>query len=134
MARKSFLGVGWNYPIGVGATGNLAEAEGEDSIEQSILLILGTAPGERVMRPSFGCRIHDYVFHPNNASTASLVSYHVREALVKWEPRIDDMRVSAYPDSANDNVMLVDVTYRVIRTNAIRNMVYPFYLRREQDL
>ncbi|GMV40699.1 MAG: hypothetical protein AMXMBFR64_24150 [Myxococcales bacterium] len=135
MARKkSFLGVGWAYPLTVNATGNIAQKEGEETIEQAILLILGTAPGERVMRPDFGCRIHEYVFHPNNASTASLVSYHVREALVKWEPRIDDLKVSAYPDSANENVMLVDVSYRVIRTNAIRNLVYPFYLRREQDL
>jgi phage baseplate assembly protein W len=108
--------------------------EGEANIEQSILLILGTAPGERVMRPTFGCRIHEYVFYPNNASTASLVAYHAREALVKWEPRIDDITVSSYPDSAAENVLLVDITYRVIRTNDLRNMVYPFYLRREQDL
>ena len=132
--RKSFLGTGWDFPLGANATGNIATSDAERNIEQSILLILGTAPGERVMRPDFGSRIHEYVFHPNNASTASLVAFHAREALVKWEPRIDDVTVQAYPDTGTENVLLVDISYRVIRTNDLNNMVYPFYLRREQDL
>lgn len=132
--KKNFLGRGWSFPVGVDSTGVIALSEFERNIEQSLLLILGTAPGERVMRPDFGCRIHEYVFHPNNANTAALVAYHAREALVKWEPRVDEVIVQAYPDSQNDNVLLVDIKYRVIRTNDLKNMVYPFYLRREQDL
>ena len=132
--KKNFLGRGVRFPVSLDARGNLALSELEENIEESIQIVLGTALGERVMRPDFGCKIHDYVFHPNNASTASLVSYYVREALVKWEPRIEDIAVQAAPDSSRENVMAVAVTYRVRRTNNLRNLVYPFYLRREQDL
>ena len=131
---KNFLGRGIQFPICLDARGNLALSEYEQNIEESIAIILGSAPGERMMRPEFGCKIHDFVFHPNNAGTSSEVSYHARESLVKWEPRIEDIKVSAYPDGSRENVMLIDVTYRVIRTNRVRNMVYPFFLRREQDL
>jgi hypothetical protein len=121
------------FPVGLDARGGLGLSEFDQSIEEAIRIILGTAPGERVMRPEFGCRIHDYVFHPNNASTAALVGFYVREALVKWEPRIEDVAVSAHPDAARENVMTVSISYRVARTNSARNLVYPFYLRREQE-
>lgn len=132
--RKSFLGRGLSFPFAVDGQGRLRMSEEERSIEQSLLLILGTAPGERVMRPDFGCEIHDYVFRPNNATTASLVSYYARESLVKWEPRVDNVRVKAFPDQFQENLMKVEITYRVIRTNDLKNLVYPFYLRREEDL
>lgn len=132
--KKSFLGRGLSFPLSVTPQGGLALSEFEKNIEQSILVTLGTAPGERVMRPDFGCRIHEYVFHPNNATTSSLVAYYTREAILKWEPRVEDVEVEAYPDPSRENVMLVEVRYRVIRTNHMKNMVYPFYLRREQDL
>lgn len=132
--KKNFLGRGIQFPVGLDARGNLALSEYEQNIAQAIEIIIGTAPGERVMRPDFGCKIHEFVFHPNNASTASQVSFYVREALVKWEPRIEDVQVSAFPDGGRENVMLVDISYRIGRTNSTRNMVYPFYLRREQDL
>ncbi len=132
--RKSFLGRGLEFPVTVDGVGKFALSEAEHNIEESVLLILGTATGERLMRPDFGCQIHDYIFRPNNATTASLVSYFAREALVKWEPRIEDVRVRAYPDSLQENLMRVDISYRVIRTNDLKNLVYPFYLRREEDL
>lgn len=132
--KKNFLGRGIGFPVGLDARGNVALSEFEQNIDESIHLILGTAPGERVMRPDFGCRIHDYVFHPNNAATAALVSFYVREALVKWEPRIEEVSVSSAPDAGAENVLRVDISYRVRRTNTTRNLVYPFYLRREQDL
>jgi phage baseplate assembly protein W len=132
--KKNFLGRGIQFPVGLDARGNLALSEFDDNIAESIHLILGTAIGERVMRPEFGCRIHDYVFHPNNPSTASLVGYYVREAIVKWEPRVENVVVNSYPDPAEENVMRVEISYKVSRTNSIRNLVYPFYLRREQDL
>jgi phage baseplate assembly protein W len=131
--KRSFLGRGFAFPVGLDSRGNLALSEYEQNIEESIRIILGTAPGERVMRPEFGCRIHDYVFHPNNASTAAIVGFYVREALVKWEPRIEEVAVVARPDPSAENVMRVDVSYRVTRTNSVRNLVYPFYLRREQE-
>ena len=103
--KKSFLGRGVQFPVGVNPTGGLALSAFESNIEESIHLILGTAPGERVMRPDFGCQIHDCVFQPNNATTASLVSYHVRDALVKWEPRIKDVRVRTRSDSVSCDVV-----------------------------
>jgi len=132
--KKSFLGKGLSFPFAVDGQGRLKMSASESNIEESLLMILGTAPGERVMRPDFGCGIHDYVFRPNNATTASLVSYYAREAIVKWEPRVEDVRVRAYPDALEENMMKVDITYRVIRTNDLKNLVYPFYLRREEDL
>lgn len=131
---KSFLGRGIAFPFRVDSRGNVALSEYEQNIEESIQIILGTAIGERVMRPLFGCRIHDLVFHPNNASTAALASFYVRDALVKWEPRIENVSVTAYPDPERENCLLIDITYRVRRTNNLRNLVYPFFLRREQDL
>lgn len=132
--KKSFLGRGIAFPVRIDEKGNVAMSEYEKNIDESIHIILGTAPGERVMRPEFGCRIHDFVFYPNNESTAALVSFYVREALVKWEPRIEEVRVRAYPDPERENTLLVDISYRVRRTNNMRNLVYPFFLRREQDL
>ena len=132
--RKSFLGKGWRFPVGVDGSGGIGmSAEGE-SIEQSIRILLGTAVGERVMRPEFGCQIHNYVFHPNDASTASVVSYYVKEAIQKWEPRVQSIRVQSYADPAAENTMLIDIQYEIRSTNRMENMVYPFYLRREQDL
>ncbi len=134
MAQKSFLGSGLRFPLGVNAVGGVAMSEGSDNIEESIRIIIGTAVGERVMRPLFGSRVHDFVFHSNSESTAGLVAFYVREALIKYEPRITDIRVVAKPDPKRDNVMSVSVRYTIRSTNVDHNLVYPFYLRREQDL
>lgn len=134
MAQKSFLGSGLRFPLGVNAVGGVAMSEGSDNIEESIRIIIGTAVGERVMRPLFGSRVHDFVFHSNSESTAGLVAFYVREALIKYEPRITDIRVVAKPDAKRDNVMSVSVRYTIRSTNVDHNLVYPFYLRREQDL
>ena len=84
-----FIGAGWSYPLGTDATGGVALVTREREIEQAIRLILGTACGERPMRPEFGCRIHDHVFGPANSATAGQIAYDVREALERWEPRIE---------------------------------------------
>jgi uncharacterized protein len=134
MAQKSFLGSGLRFPLGVNAVGGVAMSEGSDNIEESIRIIIGTAVGERVMRPLFGSRVHDFVFHSNSESTAGLVAFYVRESLIKYEPRITEIRVVAKPDAKRDNVMSVTVRYTIRSTNVDHNLVYPFYLRREQDL
>lgn len=131
---KSFLGRGIRFPLQANSVGGLAMSEGADNIEESIRCIIGTAVGERVMRPRFGCRIHDYVFHPNSASTAGMVQFYVLESLEKWEPRIEKIEVNAEPDPERMSVMLVHVHYTIRSTNQDKNLVYPFYLRREQDL
>ncbi len=90
-------------------------------------MILSTARGERVMRPDFGCGIHDLVFGLGDAMTASLVADEVRGALLRWEPRIDVTDVQVRPDG-DGSVMLISITYEVLSTNSVFNMVYPFYL------
>ncbi|HEV8319998.1 MAG TPA: GPW/gp25 family protein [Myxococcota bacterium] len=129
----NFLGKGWNFPVRVDRTGGVAQSEYEDNIEQAVRIILGTAIGERQMRPEFGCRIHDFVFAPNNSATAGLVSYYVHEALAKWEPRVSKIEVRARPDTMADNKLNIDITYVVRATNSIKNMVYPFYLRKPEE-
>jgi phage baseplate assembly protein W len=130
---KLFLGVGWSFPVQLsteeGAQGVLAHAEYEESIRQSVWIILGTAKGERVMRPDFGCGIYDLVFEVNSATTAGRVSQAVKQALLLYEPRIDvlDVQVNA---AGTGEVMLISIDYEVRATNNVFNLVYPFYLER----
>jgi phage baseplate assembly protein W len=125
---RDFIGRGWSFPVRPGPAGRLAYAGGEEKIRQSIWLIMSTAPGERQMRPDFGCGIHDLVFEPNTAALRGLVQTRVREALVRWEPRIDvtDVRVEAEPEARN--YLLIRVDYRVRSNNAFYNLVYPFFI------
>ncbi len=125
---RNFLGQGWAFPLGVDSTGGIAMSRGEADIENSILAILGSAKGERVMRPAFGSSIHDFVFAPNNATTHGLLSYHVRDALGFWEPRIEVNSVDVAADELNQSRVLINIGYTVITTNDNRNLVYPYYL------
>lgn len=127
-AVEAFLGVGWAYPVCV-AGGQTAIAVFEDDIRQAIRIILGTNPGERVMRPDFGAGMNALVFEPMSVATIESVKVRVRNALVDWEPRIDVEAVNASMDPAEPNKLLVDVTYRVRATNTRTNLVYPFYLQ-----
>jgi phage baseplate assembly protein W len=127
-SEKAFLGVGWAFPPQAGARGDVEMAVYEKDIQQSIQIILGTKPGERVMRPDFGAGLYRLVFEPISATTTELVKHHVEEALILWEPRIDGVtvRVSADPPHGR---LLIDIGYRVRATNAFYNLVYPFYLQ-----
>lgn len=124
----SFLGTGWHFPIQVDENGSVKLARHEESIQQSIWMILGTSPGERMMMPEFGCGLHDMVFAVNNARTAGEVTGAVTEALITWEPRIDVLDVMAYPDTDQPNLLLIEINYAVRSTNSRFNLVYPFYL------
>jgi uncharacterized protein len=127
--QAPFLGRGVAFPLGLDKAGQVRlTAGGEESIRQSIWTILGTAPGERVMRPDFGCGIHDLVFGVNSAGTAGAVAAAVREALSLWEPRIDVLDVYAAPDARQVDLLLVEINYRVRSDNSRFNLVYPFYL------
>jgi hypothetical protein len=124
-----FLGVGTGFPLALDPkTGGLARAEYEESIRQSILVILGTAKGERAMRPDFGCGIHDLVFANVNTATIGRIIREVHESLLRLEPRIDVVQVDATPGDTN-NVLLIDIDYAVRATNTSFNLVYPFYLQ-----
>lgn len=131
---QEFLGRGWNFDIGdtqgifLDESKHVAEASDEEKIRQSIWIILGTAPGERVARPDFGCGIHELVFSPRTAGTIGQVIRAVREALDAWEPRIDVTSVDVAPHPDHSDGLLVTVSYTVRATNSRQNFVYPFYL------
>jgi phage baseplate assembly protein W len=125
---SEFLGVGWTFPVQLDGNNQIAVARYEESVRQAIWMILGTARGERVMRPDFGCGIHDLVFAVNSAGTAGRVASAVRQALIQWEPRIDVQNVTVTPDLAAPNRLLITIEYRVRATNNQFNLVYPFYL------
>jgi phage baseplate assembly protein W len=127
-AQREFLGVGWKFPLQVTQTGAIAQAKYEQRIEEAIYLVLATAPGERPMLPDFGCGIHELVFAENNSQTIALVVHLVREALTRYEPRIDVLDVHAESTADQPNLLLVRVNYRIRATNAIGNLVYPFYI------
>ena len=122
-----FVGSGLGFPLHADATGSVALVSGDTELRQAIRLILGTAYGERPMRPEFGCAIHDLVFAPANGATAGRAAYEVRRSLERWEPRIDVDDVDVNFDQQNAGVMYVTVTYRVRGTNDPRNLVFPFY-------
>ena len=122
-----FVGAGWAFPLEIDQTGGFALVTDEREIEQAIRLILGTAYGERPMRPDFGCRIHDFVFAEASATTAGLIASEVRASLTRWEPRIavDDVQVSV--DPADQTLLYIDIRYHIGDRNDPRNLVFPFY-------
>jgi phage baseplate assembly protein W len=130
---REYIGQGLAFPLQVDPRGGIALATGTHDIEQAIRIILMTAPGERVMRPEFGCRIHELVFAPHDAATESLAAYYVQEALERWEPRIELREVEVVTDPARDGVLLVEIKYLVKDTHDERSIVYPFYLSGEEE-
>ena len=129
MADTGFLGLGWNFPVSVDTNGQIKLAgDADEGIRQSIWTILATSPGERVMRPGFGCGINDVVFGVANAATATAVAASVREALAVWEPRIDLLDVQATADPSRPGVLNVEISYQVRSSNSRFNLVYPYYL------
>jgi Bacteriophage baseplate protein W len=130
---KTFLGVGWSFPVALQTKaenkGEIKLAAYEESVRQSILIILGTAKGERVMRPDFGCGIYNLVFEVNSASTASRIAQSVRESLLQFETRVDVRGIQVQPANGGE-VLLISIDYEVRATNNAFNLVYPFYLER----
>ena len=126
---KDFLGIGWKYPVKPDVDRKIAMSAYDEDIKESIRIILGTAKGERVMRPDFGCGIHELVFAPINTITVNLVQNSVHEALTLWEPRIELIDVEVSPERADEGKLLVSIDYRVRATNHQFNLVYPFYLK-----
>jgi uncharacterized protein len=124
---SDFLGAGWTSPVRLEA-GQIVVAREEECIRQSIWMILSTSPGERVMRPDFGCGIHDRVFAANSAGNIGQTINEVYLALIRWEARIDLLNVDAVVDPQQRNRLLIQIDYRVRTTNNRFNLVYPFYL------
>jgi len=127
-----FIGRGWAFPLRADATGSIALAGADTEIEEAMRLILATAPGERPMRPEFGCGLHEHVFDSMDATTAGQVGYAVRTALEQWEPRIDVSSVGVSYAEASTATIYIDIRYTVRATNDPRNLVFPFYVIPEE--
>jgi uncharacterized protein len=126
--HAEFVGAGWAFPLRTDATGSVALVSADREIQESIRIILGTSPGERPMRPEFGCAIHDLVFAPADATTAGQMAFEVRTSLERWEPRIDLDGVDVRFDAAEEGTLLIDIRYSLRDTNDPRNLVFPFYV------
>jgi uncharacterized protein len=128
--QRDFLGVGWSFPVGTDPlTGDIAMSRYDRDIRESIRIILQTAPGERAMRPRFGCGIHDLVFEEINTTTIFAIQASVRDALVTYEARIELLDVNVDPLEALNGLLVIGIDYRVRRTNQVDNLVYPFFYR-----
>lgn len=122
------IGTGVAFPLRVDRRGTLALARDEEDVRQAIAIILATAPGERPMRPEFGCGVHDCVFDVVDAATLGRMETEVRRALERWEPRVDVLSVDFELDASSDGPLSITIEYRMRATNDVRNLVYPFYV------
>lgn len=125
---RAYLGEGLAFPLRVTAHGRLATARAEAKIEQAVWLILSTATGERVMRPTYGCGIHDMLFEPNHPGAQARLADHVRDALTMQEPRIAVLDVSIETSAADPSAVLIRVDYRIHENNAVASLVYPYFV------
>ena len=129
--EKEFLGRGWKFPMGFNKRRQIALSEYEENIKESIRIILGTSKGERLMRPEFGCNIQDLVFAPIDTSTKRSIISSIEDALTLFEPRIDLLKVEVNDRAAAKGKLLIELAYRIRKTNAQGNLVYHFYLKGE---
>jgi hypothetical protein len=121
------------FPMRVDTAGSIAMSSGVEELDSAIRMVLITAPGERLMRPNFGCRIWELLFEPINANTIGLMAVAVREALGQWEPRVDVESVTIEPLAGADGKVLIHIGYVVKATNDLRNLVFPFYVIPQED-
>lgn len=124
---QDFIGAGWAFPLGVSSQGGIALVRRDVELEQAMRLILCTYPGERPMRPEFGSRLRDFVFRSVNVETIAELSHEVRNALLRWEPRVDIEAVNVLPDPHDGAALYIDIQYRVKDSSDRRNLVFPFY-------
>ncbi|MCL3861859.1 GPW/gp25 family protein [Actinotalea sp. K2] len=129
----SFIGRGFSWPLEVDHRGAIRLTDGAEDLDRSIRVVLLTAPGERLMRPQFGCRIWDLLFEPVNANLIGLISEAVRDALAQWEPRVEVLDVLPAQDDDDSGLVRISITYLVKATNDRRNLVYPFYVIPRED-
>lgn len=127
MIDDDFIGAGWAFPLRVNGTGGVALVRREQELEEAMRLVLSTHPGERPMRPDFGCPLRDFVFRGANDQTAAELALEVRNALLRWEPRVDIENVVVAPDPHDRGLLYIDIEYRPKATNDHRNLVFPFY-------
>ena len=132
--NTKYIGHGWNFPLRTDSGGRIKLVTGNEDIEQSIHIILETSPGERVMRPEFGCRAKNMVFENMNVETFAMMEMHIKNALTMWEPRIILQDVKVEPDYSHDGMILCEIIYEINATHDIRNIVHPFYIEKEMEI
>ncbi len=125
---RAYLGEGLAFPLRVTAHGRIATARAEAKIEQAVWLIIATATGERVMRPTWGCGVHDMLFEPSNPAARDRLVDQVRAALTDQEPRIAVLDVSVESAASDPSAALIRVDYRINENNAITSLVYPYFV------
>lgn len=125
--KEDFVGAGWAFPLGVNQRGGISLVRREQELEQAMRLILSTYPGERPMRPDFGCRLRDFVFRPTNMQTIAELMNEVQKALLRWEPRVDIEAVNVFPHPEDQGLLYIDIQYQAKDANDARNLVFPFY-------
>ncbi len=126
--NQDIIGRGWAFPLKTDEQGGIALTSERNELEQAIRIILGTPIGQRVMRPTFGSRLHELVFAPNNSQTAAQARRFVEEALGMWEPRVRVTDVEVYPHREQNNYLVIEIRYEIKVTHDKRSLVYPFYL------
>ncbi|HEU4731748.1 MAG TPA: GPW/gp25 family protein [Kofleriaceae bacterium] len=131
--EKDFLGKGLRFPVSINLNGGVSSSQYEENVRQSLFIILGTAPGERVTRPGFGCRIHDLMFAPNNPMTAARAEVYCEEAIYKFEPRVQKVSCTAQVNPDEPNRLDIRIEYVIAGRNDRRNLVFPFYLRTQEE-
>lgn len=124
---RRLLGRGWSLPLAPDRAGRLGYADGPEKVRQAIGIVLETEPGERLMRPDFGCGLRRFLMKPNTTATRALIQREVERALVNWEPRIRLESVTATPGE-DPALVLVEITYAQVLDGRRDNLVYPFYL------
>ena len=130
---RDFLGKGLRFPVSVNLNGGVSSSALEENVRQCIFIILGTAPGERINRPDFGCQIHDLMFAPNNALTAAMAGVYCEEAIYKFEPRVESVTCQARSNPDEPNRLDIRIEYVIAGKNDKRNLVFPFYLKQDED-
>ena len=127
MSTLAYLGQGWSFPVDPGPDGQIDLASGPEKVRQSIRIILETEPGERVMRPDFGCGLRTYLMRPNTVATRALIQHDVQLALTNWEPRIRLTSVDVVPGD-DPALVQIAIAYVHVRDGRRDNIVYPFFL------
>jgi len=122
------IGRRWSFPPRLSDRNRVGLVDYDTNIKQAIYVIINTVPGERVMRPEFGCEIHSLIFHPANEQTAAVAERYVREALIRWEPRITLKDVTVTPGASERGELFINLVYQIKGQHDVRSLVYPYYL------
>ncbi|MGE0400299.1 MAG: GPW/gp25 family protein [Kofleriaceae bacterium] len=131
--NRDFLGKGIRFPVSINLNGGVSSSQLDENVRQSIFIILGTAPGERLHRKHFGCQIHDLMFAPNNGITAARAEIYCEEAIYKFEPRVESVTARAWPNPDEPNRLDIKIEYVIAGKHEKRNLVFPFYLKTEEE-